>query len=330
MQRYLCNNPAVLQRADPWIYRHTDGYYYFVASVPEYDRIELRRAPVLANLGGAEPVTVWRKRESGILSSHIWAPELHFVNSCWYIYFAATDRPTPLNGLFNHRMYVLENSHANPLEGEWIERGQIETRWDTFSLDATSFTHKGVQYLVWAQKDPSIPGNSNLYIAAMKNPWTIDKKQIMLSKPEMPWETVGFSVNEGPAVIIHGKKVFISYSCSVTDANYCMGLLTANTDDDLLNPENWIKSPKPVFKTSKESHQYGPGHNCFTETEDGRTTLLVYHARNYESIIGDPLYDLNRHTRIQPLDWTIAGYPVFGEPVKDGPVFLRLDREERV
>ena len=36
--------PIILQRADPWIYKHTDGYYYFTASVPEYDRIEIRRS----------------------------------------------------------------------------------------------------------------------------------------------------------------------------------------------------------------------------------------------------------------------------------------------
>ena len=44
------NKPLVLQRADPYVYRHTDGYYYFTASVPEYDCIELRRAKTLNEL----------------------------------------------------------------------------------------------------------------------------------------------------------------------------------------------------------------------------------------------------------------------------------------
>ncbi|VTR28221.1 Alpha-N-arabinofuranosidase 2 precursor [Serratia fonticola] len=26
-------NPLIEQRADPFIYRHSDGYYYFIASV---------------------------------------------------------------------------------------------------------------------------------------------------------------------------------------------------------------------------------------------------------------------------------------------------------
>jgi hypothetical protein len=38
-------NPLVTQRADPWVHRADDGFYYFTATVPEYDRLELRRAP---------------------------------------------------------------------------------------------------------------------------------------------------------------------------------------------------------------------------------------------------------------------------------------------
>ena len=45
----LYANPLIEQRADPWIYKHTDGAYYFTASVPEYDRIELRRAEAISS-----------------------------------------------------------------------------------------------------------------------------------------------------------------------------------------------------------------------------------------------------------------------------------------
>ena len=41
------NQPWILQRADPHVYRHTDGTYYFTASVPAYDRIILRRSQTL-------------------------------------------------------------------------------------------------------------------------------------------------------------------------------------------------------------------------------------------------------------------------------------------
>ena len=74
------NEPWILQRADPYVYRHTDGNYYFTASVPAYDRIVLRRSKTLAGLKDAEEVTVWEKHEEGIMSKHIWAPELHYLD----------------------------------------------------------------------------------------------------------------------------------------------------------------------------------------------------------------------------------------------------------
>ena len=52
------NRPFIEQRADPYIYRHTDGSCYFTASVPEYDRIVLRKADTLAGLQDAEEETL--------------------------------------------------------------------------------------------------------------------------------------------------------------------------------------------------------------------------------------------------------------------------------
>ncbi|WP_270166654.1 glycoside hydrolase family 43 protein [Paenibacillus sp. SYP-B4298] len=311
------SNPLVLQRADPWIYKHTDGYYYFTGSVPEYDRIELRRSLTLNGLAEAEPVVCWRKHEIGKMSANIWAPEIHYVSGKWYIYFAAAWTSETQQGIFDHRMYVLENSSANPLEGAWEEKGQIVTDWESFSLDATSFVHEGVHYLVWAQNDPAIEGNSNLYIAPMSNPWTLGGKQVLLSKPEYPWERIGYKVNEGAAVVRHGGRIFISYSGSATDHNYCMGLLWADENSDLLDPASWSKAAEPVFVSDEEHGQYGPGHNCFTFAEDDKTDVLVYHARSYKEIDGDSLYDPNRHARAKTFVWDEHGMPVFGRPLPD-------------
>lgn len=41
--------PLILQRADPYIARYGDTYY-FTATVPEYDRIEIRAAETVAAL----------------------------------------------------------------------------------------------------------------------------------------------------------------------------------------------------------------------------------------------------------------------------------------
>lgn len=309
-------NPFIEQRADPFILRH-NGAYYFIASVPEYDRLEIRRAATLEGLRHATPAVVWRKPASGPMSELIWAPELHFIQGKWYIYYAAapTKALDKLN-MFQHRMFALECADADPLTGNWIEKGQIKTQFDTFALDATTFEHQGKRWYLWAQKAPDIPGNSNIYLCEMENPWTLKGEPVMLSKPEFEWECRGFLVNEGPAVLRHGERLFVSYSASATDENYCMGLLWIDMAAQITDPQNWHKSPQPVFTTSYENRQYGPGHNSFTTAEEGED-VLVYHARNYTEIEGDPLYDPNRHTRLKLIRWDEEGMPQFGVPPAD-------------
>lgn len=301
------SNPLIEQRADPWVYKHSDGYYYFTASVPEYDRIEVRRAKTIQGLRDAEPVVVWRQHDSGVMSANIWAPEIHNIDGTWYIYFAAARK----DEIFAHRMYVIRNDSENPVEGTWEEKGQIRTDLDSFSLDGTSFEHNGIRYYVWAQKDPAIEGNTNLYIAKMVNPWTIEGPQVMISKPEYEWEKIGYWVNEGAAVLKRNRQIFISYSASATDANYCMGLLKTDENSDLLHPNSWIKSNIPVFKTNEEKQIFGPGHNGFTLSEDGREDIIVYHARSYRDIVGNPLWDPNRQTFAQVIKWNEDGTPNF-------------------
>ena len=69
-----------------------------------------------------------------------------------------------------------------------------------------------------------------------------------------------------------------------------------------------------MFRTNEEAGQYGPGHNSFTVSEDGAKDILVYHARTYKEIVGDPLYDPNRHTFVKELYWNEDGSPDFGKP----------------
>ncbi|SFS89406.1 glycoside hydrolase family 43 protein [Saccharopolyspora flava] len=306
-------NPLLRQRADPHVLRHSDGFYYCTATVPEYDRIVLRRARTIGDLSTASESVLWRRHESGEMGGYIWAPEIHRVDGRWYLYFAAGRS----EDFFDIRMYVLENAAADPFTGTWVEKGQIVTAWDTFALDATTFTHGGTRYLAWAQREPGINTNSNLYLAPMSDPWTLAGTPARLSTPTYEWETRGYAVNEAPAVIERNGRVFVAYSASATDSNYCMGLLTAESFSDLLDPASWTKASEPVFTSSDATGQYGPGHNSFTVAEDGRTDVLVYHARPYEHVDGDPLFDPNRHTRAQPFTWKPDGTPDFGVPVAD-------------
>ena len=313
-------NPLIAQRADPHIFKHTDGFYYYTATVPAYDRIILRRSTTLQGLATAGEQTIWTRHTSGEMGAHIWAPEIHYINGKWYIYFAAG----ATNDVWKIRMYVLENASANPLTGTWVEKGRIWTHYDTFSLDATTFEHNGTRYLAWAQSEPSLANNSNIYLAAMANPWTITGTPVRIATPTLSWETIGYRVNEGPAVIKRNNRIFMTFSASATDANYCLGLLTASASANLLSAASWTKTQTPVFRSNASTSQYGPGHNSFTVSEDGQSDILVYHDRSYQNISGDPLNDPNRRTRLQKLYWNADGTPNFGIPVPDGVTPVRL------
>ena len=290
------NEPWILQRADPYVYRHTDGNYYFTASVPAYDRIVLRRSETLAGLKDAEEVTVWEKHKKGSMSEHIWAPELHYLDGKWYIYFAAD---------------------ADPITGTWTEKGKMgranedEFSFEAFSLDATVFENKGKHYYVWAEKVGVGKQISNLYIGEMESPYKLRTVQVLLTTPDYDWERVGFWVNEGPAVIQHDGKIYLTYSASETGIAYCMGMLTADEDSDLLDPKSWTKERYPVLCTDESREIYGPGHNSFTVDEEGNP-IMVYHARTEAEIIGDPLYNPNRHAMLMKIRWDEkTGAPVF-------------------
>ena len=306
------NNPFIIQRADPYVLKHTDGSYYFTASVPAYDRIVLRKSDSLLGLKDADEVTVWTKHASGDMSKHIWAPELHYLDGKWYIYFAASRE----DEIWRLRPYILECLGQNPMKDEWVERGKIQRSdddiysFDSFSLDSTIFENKGERYLVWAEKVAGGIGISNLYIAKMESPVKLKTAQVLLTTPDYDWERVDIWVNEGPAVIKHDGKIFLTYSASATGECYCMGMLSIGEDDNLLDPKAWVKEKEPVLSSDAEKGLYGPGHNSFTKLPDGRD-VCVFHARTYPEIEGDPLYDPNRHAMLMEVKWDKDGKPVF-------------------
>lgn len=302
----------ILQRADPYVYRHSDGTYYFTASVPSYDRIILRKSNTLDGLVDADEVTIWKRRDKGIMSWHIWAPELHYLDNKWYIYFAAGD----VDNIWAIRPYVLECLGDDPIHDTWIERGKMqraaddEFSFEAFSLDATVFENHGKHYFVWAEKVGVGRAISNLYIAEMESPTKLKSKQYLLTTPDYDWERVEFWVNEGPAVLKKHGKIYLTYSASATGACYCVGMLTADENADLLDPASWVKERNPVLTTDANQSIYGPGHNCFTTSEEGKD-LMIYHARPYDKIVGNPLYDPNRHARILEVAWDKNQKPIF-------------------
>ena len=106
LHQTLFKKPFIYHRADPYIYKHTDGKYYFTASYTDMEHnlegryqylyIILRRADTLEGLADSsnsyeEKVVYERKPiNNGTMSPHIWAPEIHYIHGNWYIYYTTT------------------------------------------------------------------------------------------------------------------------------------------------------------------------------------------------------------------------------------------------
>lgn len=123
-------NPLLPSGADPWcIYQ--DGFYYYTNTLG--NRIDIWKTKSIARIKTAERKTVWTPPATGPYSKEIWAPEIHHLKGKWYIYFAADSGRN--NG---HRLWVLENTAADPMQGEWIMKGKLETPDDKWSIDGSS------------------------------------------------------------------------------------------------------------------------------------------------------------------------------------------------
>ncbi len=337
VKQHQYTNPLINHRADPFVYKHTDGNYYFVAShtdaehnlVGEYQYryIYLRKSSTIEGLadgsGLYEEKTVYSMNPiTGNNSPHIWAPEIHFVENKWYIYYTQV---IDENEMWSIRPHVLECKDVDPMTGNWEKLGQVKTTTEDsiaftdFSLDHTVLQHNGELYFFWAEKHPV---NSDIYAAKMINPWTIDSSRICkVVEPTYNWEIHGFPVCEGPGFLVRNGKIFMTYSASGTDALYCLGLCTADENADLLDEKSWSKSCHPVFQSSQLTGQFGPGHNSFTVDEDGND-VMVYHARQEERYLVDttyqPLYDAGRNTSVMRIYWNPDGTPNFSVPIPSG------------
>ena len=240
----------------------------------------------ITDLQHAEKKVVWTPPATGAYSKEIWAPELHYLQGKWYIYFAADS-----GNNFNHRLYVLENASQDPLQGEWIMKGKLKTPEDKWAIDASVFENKGKTYLIWSGWKGDVNGEQDIFIARLKNPWTTEGNRTLVSAPTYNWERNGdlnnpndvphVNVNEGPEILKHNNKLFLIYSASGcwTDT-YALGMLTANADADLLNASSWKKTDHPVFKQSPQHSVYATGHNSFFTSPDDKEDYILYHANS--------------------------------------------------
>ncbi len=336
----------VEQRADPYVLRADDGYYYFTASYPVcgseenrkkvgYDRIVLRRAKTIAGLRQASEVTIWHQKDSARVHRYVWAPELHRIGGSYYILFTASVEENNVWGIRPHMLKCVGEDLMDPASWHTADESNLYRvegcggdclPFQDFSLDMTYFENRGRHYVAWAQKESEF---SDIYLAEIgaNEPWKLTSPCVLLTRPEYPWEMQGnVKVNEGPILLKNADKLYLAFSASAVDYNYCIGFLEASCEADLLAPGAWKKYEYPFLTSDDFEDQCGPGHNSFTTDENGNV-VLVYHARpfacsNAQDAAGhygrcsyvepgkEALSDPCRHARAKGVNFAADGLPV--------------------
>ena len=307
-------NPILPSGADPYSV-FVDGYYYYTHT--KGNRIDLWKTKDLSLLATAKHKTIWIPPKKGMYSKNIWAPEIHYLEGKWYVYFAADDGNNN-----NHRMYVIENRNSDPFSDQWEFKGKLATHSDKWAIDGNVFQFKGQYYMIWSGWEGDKNGMQSIYIAEMKSPTEPTGRRYKIASPTYQWERYGrlndsnnpaeVFVNEGPQFLQHQDRIFIVFSASgCWNDQYSLGVLEFTGEDDLLNPLHWKKHKKPLLTQSKKNKVYGTGHNSFFKSPDGKQDWILYHANSGP---GQGCGGF-RSPRMQPLHWDENGFPVVGEPV---------------
>ncbi|MBR1705796.1 MAG: glycoside hydrolase family 43 protein [Bacteroidales bacterium] len=322
LQQDVYTNPIYPAGSSPRLIRH-DGHYYYTQSMN--DRVSVWRTDRIGDIATAPEHVVYSPGGTW----HISAPQLHRIDGKWYLLFSSDDG----SGSDIRHIYVMENGADDPLDGTFAMKGWIETG-HVKDIHPTTFTHGGKRYLLWSGTDSVVPGKPtvwNIYISAMRDPWTLEGEAAVISTPQYEWECQWIDedgtsypapslVNEGPEFLYSrdSTRLLVYYAASETYTSYyCEGLLIASAGADPLDPASWHKKPEPVFSKCERTGVLGPGHLSFFRT--GSQLYILY---NGKSRFPDMRAVDNRSPRMQEVQWGKDGIPVLGFPVREDSLLL--------
>ncbi|MEO2013721.1 MAG: family 43 glycosylhydrolase [Fuerstiella sp.] len=301
--------------ADPWVTRDPNSKRYLWCMSEGNRAIAIHTSGSVTSMGKKH--IVWQAPSTGMFSRQVWAPELHYLDDRWHIYFAASDGKNK-----NHLTYVLRSRTTDPLGDYELSEamatgdgrdGQTPNVW---AIDMTVLQHQGKRYALWSGWDAQGIDQQYLYIAPMESPVKLAGPRVRLcDNDDYLWERLERDLakrglNEGPQVYQANGQTSVVFSCGASWlTTYKLGLLEL-VGDDLLDPASWQKRPTPVFDGSETV--YGVGHSCFVQSLDNQSWWHVYHSKR------DRRPGWRRSIHVQPMRVGKRGFPVFGEPFEPG------------
>lgn len=252
--------------ADPFILCENGKYYAFGTgdskSFKVYISDDLKKWKLLPGKRNGAVMTiddVWGEK-------WLWAPEVYKVNGEYIMYFTGDV----------HISCAVSSSITGPfVQSEKKPMCENENR-----IDNTLFIDDDGQGYVffnrWGQN-----GGSEVWGAKLEKDYKTIKEDTLFRVlgAEEPWETIQDSITEGPFMIKHSGKYYITYTANnYKSKDYAVGYAVAD------KPEGpFVKAAEnPILR--RPGNFVGSGHHSFFKDKDGKLRI-VFHVHYSEKKI---------------------------------------------
>ncbi|HMR50165.1 MAG TPA: family 43 glycosylhydrolase [Arachnia sp.] len=302
LQEFRTRYPMIARRADPHVLRYeladgTKTWLFISTDDNGQDEFFIRSSATIEGIQSAPDNRILGLGLSGSapVGSQLWAPELHVVNGDLYILFAAN--ANNVNNWAGVQSYTMRlKTGGNPLlAADWEtpqrvvdQAGQPLTQYGSgITLDMTHFEDDGKDYVMWSERKVSPTYPAVLKIATVDvsttGPWKLSSERSTVRFPDFGWDVNDAEVAEGPFAIQRDGKIMITYSGSSVSYSYVVGVMTAESGADLLDPAAWTVTSHPIWHyEGAHTNNWGPGHNSYTYDDDGNL-INVFHAMATQS-----------------------------------------------
>jgi len=245
-----CINP-ICEGADPFILLHDGKYYLYSTNAPDGYLVYESD-----NLSDWENRGYCLRKEDVKGDKWFWAPEIMFRNGKFWMVYTAEE----------HLGIATADSPLGPFRQEkqqWlIERNAIDG--DFFVDD------DGTVYLYYVR----FAGGNVIYGSRLdEETMTLDEEsECRLIAAEEEWETKLGLVAEGPFMLKHNGRYYLTYSANdYRSIDYAIGYAVS---DSPLGPFRKYEG-NPILHRTEDVN--GVGHHSFTYSKDGSQMICVYH-----------------------------------------------------
>lgn len=309
MDTYYKNPIYDQYMADPFVLHHEGQYYAYGTGSRSPEGWAF---PVLQS---ADLVT-WQQHGWALIppgGDDFWAPEVAYHDGIFYLYYSA-------HGIDGHDHQLRVATHTSPL-GPFQDAGRVLVPKEPFTIDAHPFKDKDGQWFLFYSQDfltlhDEYRVGTGIVVDRMLDMLTLAGDPRVVIRPHADWQlfeaqrfiygaVYDWHTIEGAALRLHNDRYYCFYSGGRWEHdNYGVSYVVA---DHPLGPYRQPSADQQLLLRSVPGQLIGPGHNSFTESQNGDQEYIIYHAWDTAMTA--------RRMCIDRLDWNN------GQPIIHGPTW---------